>query len=194
MTTELVVFMELIFYSNPILMAKNREVAPDEENLAENIRTMFDIMYAHDGIGLAAPQAGWNVRLFVLNVDQPSEEEGRTTGDGAARQHDKEMVFINPRILSSSGAETGAEGCLSFPGLYVNIRRKREILVEYQDLEFKTNQLRCEDLLARAVQHETDHLDNILLVHRMSHTEKVKNRNLLDNLKERYADSIDNGR
>ena len=166
--------MELIYYPNSLLMAKTRALEKSEENLAENIRAMFDIMYHNKGIGLAGPQAGWSVKLFILNLS--GEREGG-----------REMIFINPRILSRSGTATEPEGCLSFPGLFVDIRRDQEIEVAFEDEEFNTQRLECDGLLSRAVQHEIDHLDNILLVHRMSHTEKVKNKKLLEDLKKRHG-------
>jgi peptide deformylase len=171
--------MELVIYPNPILMKKTRKVEPDEKDLAAKIRKMFDIMYEHKGIGLAGPQAGWNVRLFVANVE------------GSGDNH--EEVFINPRIVSRTGTTNEPEGCLSFPGLYVNVRRDREIVVEYEDQDFKTQRRSCDGLLARAIQHELDHLDNILLVHRMSHTDKIRNKKLLEELKEEYESTLEPG-
>lgn len=169
--------MELIYYPNPLLMQKTRPIQANEPDLEPNIRRMFELMYENNGIGLAAPQVGWNARLFILNINGTPEGE--------------ERVLINPRIISRSGTVNDAEGCLSFPGLFVKVKRSRDITVEYEDLEFRPHQTKCDGLLARAVQHEMDHLDNILLVHRMSHTEKIRNRNLLDDLKENYESSLE---
>jgi peptide deformylase len=169
--------MDLVYYPNPVLMEKNRDVKPDEENLAEKIRQMFDIMYRNKGVGLAAPQAGWNVRLFVANPDGTGPET--------------EKVFINPRIISASGSVTDAEGCLSFPGLYVTVTRALEVEVEYEDAEFKTRREKLNGFMARIVQHEKDHLDSILMIHRISHADRVRNKKLLEELKERYASSAE---
>ncbi len=169
--------MELIYYPNPLLLQKTRPVGSGEAELAEKIGQMFELMYANNGIGLAAPQVGWDARLFVLNI--------KGSADG------EEHVFINPRITTRSGTASDSEGCLSFPGLFVKVKRTREISVEYEDLEFKTHQIKCDGLLARAIQHEMDHLDNVLLVHRMSHTDKIRNRNLLDDLEERHESSLE---
>jgi len=172
--------MELIYYPNPLLMDKTRPVKSDEVDLAQKIHRMFELMYENNGIGLAAPQVGWDARLFVLNIGGSKEGE--------------ERVFINPRIITRTGTANDTEGCLSFPGLYVKVKRTREITVEYEDMEFKTCQTKCDGLLARAVQHEMDHLDNVLLVHRMSHTDKIRNRKLLDDLREQHDSSLEEDR
>jgi peptide deformylase len=171
--------MDLIYYPNPLLQKKNRDVAPDEENLREKIGQMFEIMYRHKGVGLAAPQAGWNVRLFIANPDGGGPE--------------KEKVFINPRIISSSGSVNEAEGCLSFPTLYVTVNRALEVEVEYKDANFNTLRETFEGFMARIVQHENDHLEGILMIHRISQADKVRNKRLLEDLKERYALSVESG-
>lgn len=169
--------MELIYYPNPILMKKTSRIEPGENELREKIRAMFEIMYANKGIGLAGPQAGWSKRLFILNIDGTESET--------------EMVFINPRIVSHSGTLNEEEGCLSFPGIYIRVKRHKELMVEYEDLDGNVQRLPCEGLLARAVQHEIDHLDNILLIHRMSHTDRIRNKKYLDELKMEYQASLE---
>ncbi|UCG39322.1 MAG: peptide deformylase [bacterium] len=165
--------MDLIYYPNPLLRKKNRDLTPDDGNLPEKIRQMFEIMYRNKGVGLAAPQVGWNVRLFIANPE----------GGGAER----EKVFVNPRIVSSSGSVSEAEGCLSFPGLYITVNRGLEVDVEYRDADFKTHRETFNGFMARIVQHEYDHLEGILMIHRISQAEKVRNKRLLDELEERYA-------
>jgi len=172
--------MDLIFYPNPILLAKNRDVTPDEENLSEKIRQMFDIMYRHKGVGLAGPQAGWNVRLFIANPECSGSET--------------ERAFINPRIIAASGFVTEPEGCLSFPSLYVTVNRALEVEVEYEDAEFKTQRRKFDGFMARIIQHEKDHLDSILMIHRISHADRVRNKKLLEDLKERHASSVETGK
>jgi peptide deformylase len=171
--------MNLIYYPNPLLLEKNSVVEPGEENLSEKIEQMFDIMYRNKGVGLAAPQVGWNMRLFIANPD----------GNGP----DTEKVLINPRIISSTGNVTDAEGCLSFPGLYVTVNRAHEVEVEYQDAKFETHRDKFNGFMARIVQHENDHLDAILMIHRISHADRVRYKKLLEDLKERYASSTGSG-
>ena len=172
--------MDLIYYPNPLLQMKNRDVEPDEESLREKIGQMFEIMYRNKGVGLAAPQVGWNVRLFIANPD------------GAGAQ--KEKVFINPRILSTSGSVNEAEGCLSFPSLFVAVNRALKVEVEYRNADFNTLRETFEGFMARIVQHENDHLEGILMIHRISHADKVRNKRLLEDLEERYASSVESAR
>ena len=128
-------------------------------------------MYDSQGIGLAAPQVAWSVRLCTINHTQ-DESQG--------------LVLINPRIRHPEGHMDGEEGCLSLPGIYTKVRRYAKVTVDYQDLDFASHTMECTDLLARVVQHEVDHLDSLLLIHRMSKTEKFKNRKKIKDLKERF--------
>ncbi len=158
-------------------MMKTREIDSDEPGLDEKIRTMFEIMYQHKGVGLAAPQVGWNVRLFIANP----------AGQGI----ENEWVAINPRIVSNTGRVSEEEGCLSFPAIYVSVIRSKRIEVEYLDREFTPQRLSLDNFDARVFQHEFDHLENILLVHRMSHTDKIKNKQLLLDLEIRFESEND---
>ncbi len=120
-----------------------------------NLRTkmlvtdMFDTMYKADGVGLAGPQVGILKRLFVVDC-----------GDefGGPR------VFINPEIISREGSQTGEEGCLSVPGKHATVTRAMKVTVKAQDINMNEFTLEAEDFLARAIQHEYDHLDGILYV------------------------------
>lgn len=113
------------------------------------VKDMFDTMYKADGVGLAGPQVGILKRLFVVDC-----------GDefGGPR------VFINPEILSREGSQTGEEGCLSVPGKHAAVTRAMKITVKAQDINMNEFTLEAEDFLARAIQHEYDHLDGILYV------------------------------
>lgn len=165
--------MDIVYYPHPALLEPTKAVEPDQaEGLGEKIREMFDLMYRYRGVGLAAPQVAWNVRLFIVNPTGEAEDE---------------RVLINPRIIGSDGNEEGEEGCLSFPGIYAKVRRALNITVEYQDERFESHKLDCSGLLARIIQHELDHLDNILLVHRMTEADKFINRKKLKELKERIS-------
>ena len=151
--------MELVTYPHPALKKKTRPVGEVDDDVQARIDEMFDIMHESGGVGLAAPQVAWSVRLLVLN---PSED----------REQDE--VLINPKIVKRRGKVLGEEGCLSFPGIYVQVERAREVDVEFTD---RTGARRTEtraDFMARIIQHEMDHLDNILLVHRMSPADRLK--------------------
>ena len=114
---------------------------------------MRDTMYAQNGVGLAAPQIGENLRIFVIDVSEPDEPYNP-------------IVFINPKIIEKSGAVNSYEGCLSFPDAYTNVRRYKNVKVKALDINGKPFVMEAKDgcLLARAIQHEFDHLDGVLFV------------------------------
>jgi peptide deformylase len=120
---------------------------------------MFNQMYLCQGIGLAANQVDLPYRLFVLNLKSDPEAG-------------EEQVFINPVISLPKGSDEAEEGCLSLPGLYAPVRRPASVVIDAFDLDGNPIQGRIEDLLARAVQHETDHLDGILFIDRMSEADR----------------------
>lgn len=115
---------------------------------------MLDTMYENDGVGLAAPQVGVSKRIMVIDVHSGEEEDPY-----------RPIVFINPEITDSEGEMIGQEGCLSFPGVFFEVKRASKITVKFQNLAGKEVKLECEDnLLCRAIQHELDHLDGDLFV------------------------------
>lgn len=136
-------------YGDPVL----RQVTPDIDNIDESIvrlvEDMIETMHEAPGVGLAATQVGIQKRLFVYDI-----------GDGPS-------VVLNGRITESSGEWTYEEGCLSVPGLFWPIRRPNHVLIEGMDLDGNGIQLEGSELLGRVFQHETDHLDGILLVERL---------------------------
>jgi peptide deformylase len=123
-----------------------------DAELHATVRTMFELMYEARGIGLAANQVALPFRFFILNLTSDPE------------QPDKEMVFINPVIVKRHSSIEDEEGCLSFPGVYFNVRRARKIRVKGFDLQGQEIDLEAEDLLSRAIQHELDHLDGKLFI------------------------------
>lgn len=148
--------MQIVPYPHPALRWKSQPVAEITPELRNIVREMFELMYEAKGIGLAANQVALPLRLFVLNL----------TGDPAEKE--EEHVFINPEIVRRKGSEEGEEGCLSFPKLYGPVRRAAEIVVEAFDLEGHGFELNVDEMAARAIQHETDHLDGVLFTDRMS--------------------------
>ena len=154
--------MQIVQYGHPVLRWKSKPIQSINDELRNTVREMFDLMYSAKGIGLAANQVGLPFRFFVVNVTADPE------------QKDEEFVFINPRIRRRKGATTGEEGCLSLPGLYANIERAEEIVVEAYDLEGEGFEMELDELPARVVQHETDHLDGVLFVDRLDPDERLK--------------------
>ena len=142
--------MQIVQYGHPVLRWKSKPIQSINEQLRSTVREMFELMYSAKGIGLAANQVGLPYRFFVVNV----------TADPAEK--DEEFVFLNPRISRRKGATAGEEGCLSLPGLYANVERAEEIVVEAYDLDGEIFEMELDELPARVVQHECDHLDGVL--------------------------------
>lgn len=152
--------MQIVNYPHPALRWKSSPITRITPDLRQIVREMFDLMYASEGIGLAANQVGLPFRLFVLNLTGKREEA------------DQEHVFINPEILRRKGTQEAEEGCLSLPKLYGQVRRADEIVVEAFDLEGRGFELTVDELASRAIQHESDHLDGVLFVDRLSDSGK----------------------
>jgi peptide deformylase len=152
--------MEIVYYPHPALRWKSQPIRQINDEVRQVVQEMFALMYTHKGIGLAANQVGLPWQLFVLNLTGDPEEK------------DEEHVFINPEIVKRKGSEEGEEGCLSLPKLYGDVRRAAEIIVEGYDLDGQGFEMTLDDLAARCVQHELDHLQGTLFVDRMSDSKK----------------------
>ena len=148
--------MEIVQYPHPALRWKSSDVKRIDASMRKTIEEMFELMYAAKGIGLAANQVALPLRLFIMNE----------TGD--PQEKDAEFVFINPEITSRKGSALGEEGCLSLPELYAEVRRPNEITVEAFDLDGQGFEITLDDLPARVIQHELDHLDGVLFIDRIS--------------------------
>lgn len=162
--------MDVVTYPHPSLLKKTAPVDAVDEATLGRITEMFDLMHKSRGVGLAAPQVGWSVRLLVLNP-----------GDDRA----DDEVLINPVIKKKRGRVLGEEGCLSFPGIYVQVERAKEIDVEFTDATGNRRTETRSDFEARIIQHEVDHLDNILLLHRMTPADRVRVKRELESLADR---------
>jgi peptide deformylase len=152
--------MDVVHYGDPILRKKCDKVN-DFKGLNKLIDDMFDTMYEENGIGLAANQVGIDLNLFIIDISD-IEEEGE-------RIH----IFINGEIIGSSGESWFEEGCLSIPDVRLDIKRPEKITFKYQDLDGEVHTDEIEGLLARAIQHEVDHLNGIFIVDRVSETKKI---------------------
>jgi len=151
--------MQIVSYPHPALRWKSRDVTRIDDTLRSIVAQMFDLMYESKGIGLAANQVGLPLRLFVVNVSGDPEKK------------DEEIVFINPVIRNRSGSAVGEEGCLSLPGLYADVSRPEAIVVEAFDLDGQPFRVKVDDLPARVIQHENDHLDGVLFIDRIDETD-----------------------
>ena len=142
---------KILHYGEPSLREPSKEVHKVSKKITELVQDLLDTMYAKNGVGLAAPQIGENVRVFVIDVSTNKEPLNP-------------MVFINPKIIKKSGAIKSNEGCLSFPEAYTDVRRYKNVMVKALNEHGKSFVLEAKDgtLLARAIQHENDHLDGVL--------------------------------
>ena len=144
---------KVVKYGTPSLRQPSKEVHKVSQKIKVLVEDMLDTMYSQNGVGLAAPQIGENVRIFVIDV---------STGDEPLNP----MVFINPKIIKKSGAVISHEGCLSFPEAFTDVRRYANVMIKALDRNGRSFVMEAKDgtLLARAIQHEFDHLDGILFV------------------------------
>lgn len=142
-------------YGDPVLETKADPVTEFDGELRQLAADMFETMYANKGVGLAAPQVGVSRRLAVID---PS----------AGEQESEKLVLVNPEILVKEGTQIGEEGCLSIPGFREDVKRAWRVRVRAQDLDGNFFETEGEELLARAIQHEIDHLDGILFLQHLS--------------------------
>jgi len=162
---------KVVKYGEESLRQPSKEVHKVSQKIKMLVEDLLDTMYKENGVGLAAPQIGENYRVFVIDV---------STGD----QPLNPMVFINPKIIKKSGACISHEGCLSFPEAFTDVRRYANVMVKAMDRNGRSFILEAKDgtLLARAIQHEFDHLDGILFIdhsiNRFEADEVLKKNNL----------------
>ncbi|MCB9898707.1 MAG: peptide deformylase [Planctomycetes bacterium] len=169
--------MELRKYPDPVLLKRAAPVTDFDDALRAQVAQMWDIMYASEGVGLAAPQVGWSVQLLILN---PS---------GSADDASEAMVVINPRLVKKWGRDRHSEGCLSFPDIYVDVTRPKGVRLHWHDEHGVEHEEDFDDFRARILQHEMDHLEGVLLVHRMSPVDKIRYRHELGELRAIFADA-----
>jgi peptide deformylase len=146
--------LQLIQYPHPTLRFASKPLARVDDQLRGMIDLMFQIMYEHRGVGLAANQVNLPLRLFVAN---PSGE----------KDSGQELVFLNPVIQKATGTIEAEEGCLSLPGLNGVVKRNKAVQVNAYSMDGKEINLKVEGFLARVIQHEVDHLDGVLFIDRM---------------------------
>ncbi len=163
--------LRIIKYPDPRLRKRSDPVSEITPDLPDLTARMFELMYEVRGLGLAAAQVGINLRFFVTNH----------TGEEA-----DERVYINPEFLDLSGTTERDEGCLSLPELYVPLKRAQRCRIRAMDLQGNAFEEEAEDLLARAWQHEIDHIDGRLIIDYMTPTQKIANRRLLKKLEQEY--------
>jgi peptide deformylase len=161
--------LRIFTYPAPILKKVAKEITTFDDDLKKLARDMLFTMYHAPGIGLAAPQVGHSLRLFVMDIDFEREKvldaEGNTKWEFS---NFNPQVFINPVFKAKAGEMLYEEGCLSVPGIYEDVKRAEQVTLEYQDLDGKSHTLEAQGTLAVCLQHENDHLDGIVFLERLS--------------------------
>ena len=166
--------MDIVPYPHPALRWKSKPVKTLDPNLERIVAEMFDLMYAAKGIGLAANQVALPYRLFILNL----------AGDAAEKS--EEIVFINPRFLRRKGTAEGEEGCLSFPGMYGQVKRSSKVAIEAFNLKGECFEYALDELAARAVQHENDHLDGVLFIDRLDDSDRRDKEGMIGDFENQF--------
>ena len=164
--------LPIVAYGDPVLKKKAKPIDKDYPKLEELISNMWDTMYNAYGVGLAAPQVGVPIRLFVIDAAPFAEDDDLSDSEKEYLKKFKK-VFINAQIIEESGDEWAfSEGCLSIPEVREDIFRKPEVTIEYQDENFETKKETFTGLAARVVQHEYDHTEGILFTEKISSLKK----------------------
>lgn len=152
----------------PVLRQKAKKIKEFGQQVASLTEEMLESMHAAEGLGLAAPQIGVSQRVIVIQMPGETDEEGQETEPGEL------YIYCNPEIIEASGEEEGPEGCLSVLGYVGEVKRATQVTVKGQDVNGRKIRTKATGLLARAFQHEIDHLDGILYIDHIDSPEKLK--------------------
>ena len=179
--------LPIIGYGNPILKITSKDINNSYPNLKKLINDMYETMYNANGVGLAAPQIGKSIRLFIidtapfLNIDE-NEIEG-------IKVESIKQIFINPVIIKESGDRWSfEEGCLSIPNIREDVKRKSDINIEFYDENFTLNKKSFSGIVARVIQHEYDHIKGILFTDKLTSFKKRLLKNKLNNIEKGNID------
>jgi len=174
--------LPIIAYGDPVLRKVADSVSPEYPNLVELIETMYETMYNAYGVGLAAPQIGLPIRIFILDTS-PFADDDTLSDEEQKELKDFKCTFINAKILNEAGDEwTFNEGCLSIPNIREDVIRKPQIKIQYQDKNFETHIVTFDGLLARVIQHEYDHIEGVLFTDKISNFKKKLIKGKLSNI------------
>ncbi len=173
---------KILIYPDPILQTRAAEIEKIDERVERVAGDMAETMYAAPGVGLAAPQIGVSERMICVDV--------------RAREGEKELItLINPVIIESEGRIVEEEGCLSVPEIRENVARTERVVVRGLDLNERQQEIEADGLLARAFQHEIDHLDGILFIDRISRLKRgIIQRKMRKRMQEAHAAQADGSR
>lgn len=166
---------DIVIYPNEILKTKAEKVKEFNEEIKNLVNDMFETMYKRGGVGLAANQVGVLKQVVVIDLHSRTEKQGK-----------EQIVLINPEIVAQEGEIVKEEGCLSLPGLYRKVKRATYVKVKAQNLNGEDFEIEGEDLLARALQHEIDHLNGVVFIDRLSPLQKRLALEKYKKLKRKY--------
>ena len=174
--------LPIFAYGDPVLKKKGEDILKDYPNLNELIENMKETMYGAFGVGLAAPQIGLSIRLFLVDTSPFAEDESFTPEEQSVLKEFK-RTFINAKIIKEEGDEwVFNEGCLSIPDIREDVFRQPKITIEYFDENFNKKEEEFEGLIARVIQHEFDHIEGILFTDRLSSLKKRLIKGKLSNI------------
>ena len=176
--------LPIIGYGDPVLRKIGEEITPEYPNLKEVIANMYETMYHANGVGLAAPQVGLPIRMFMVDTAPFGEDDDLSAEEQAFLKGFK-RTFINAKMIKEEGEEWGFnEGCLSIPEVREDVYRHETITIEYYDEDFNKKTEVFDGLIARVIQHEYDHIEGILFTDRISSLKKRLIKKKLQNIME----------
>ncbi len=160
--------LPIVAYGHPVLKKKAKDIDLDKVELESLIENMFETMYEASGVGLAAPQIGKSIRLFIVDASPFAEDEGIEEEERLVLA-DFKRVFINPEIIKSSGDEWDfEEGCLSIPDIREKVWRESDVVIRYKDEHMQEKEEHLKGIAARVVQHEYDHINGVLFTDKLN--------------------------
>lgn len=166
--------MKIVYWPDPVLLTPAALLEEVDDEVRARIAKMKELMVLEDGVGLAAPQVGWGVKLLLASDDGELENT---------------RVYVNPRIVEQDGGKVwGSEGCLSFPGIYGEVQRDFRVKVEALDEFGEPFEEVAEDFYARVLQHEIDHLEGKIFVNKMRPADRLSNKQKLEDLMRRFEE------
>ena len=174
--------LPIVAYGDPVLKKKAKDINKDYPKLSELIDNMFETMYNAHGVGLAAPQIGLSIRIFIVDAE-PFAEDEELSEEETEKLKGFKKVFINPVILEETGDEWAfCEGCLSIPDIREDVFRNENIKIKYFDENFNEHLEEYDGLAARVIQHEYDHIEGILFTDKLSSLKKRLIKGKLNNI------------
>jgi len=173
--------LPIVAYGTPVLKKKGKDITPEYPAFEQLLVNMWETMYEANGVGLAAPQVGIAIRLFIVDTS-PFADDDELTEEEQKQLTGFKKVFINPQIEESGEEWAFNEGCLSIPDVREDVYRQEEIQIRYWDENFKEHTEQYTGLVARVIQHEFDHIEGVLITDKLSPLKKRLIKGKLNNI------------